>query len=138
MYEIETRGHFSAAHFLEDYDGLCGNLHGHRWEVVLKVKAPLNENTQMLIDFNDLKRALNELMDMFDHSFIVDPYGNEESRKLYETVKGLGMKVFSFAGRTTAENIAKFIWEWINDTCEIDTHSITVYEAPNNGVTYKK
>ena len=80
MFTITVRGHFSAAHFLEEYNGLCGSVHGHRWEVVLSVRAYQNMETQMIYDFSDLKRALNGLMDEMDHSFILDPEGNEVSK----------------------------------------------------------
>lgn len=137
MYKIEVRGHFSAAHFLEDYDGLCGSVHGHRWEVVLSLKQPVKSDG-MVVDFHDLKDSLNQIMDEMDHSFILDPCGNSVSRDFYRLAISHKMRVFEFTGRTTAENIAKHIYERIRLDTGYTTHAVTVYEAPGNGVTYSE
>lgn len=138
MYSIEVEGHFSAAHFLEDYQGLCGSVHGHRWVVKLSVNLKQNLETQMLVDFKDLKDTLNELMGQLDHSFILDPHGNEASKEFYALAKKFGMRVFEFSGRTTAENLARFIWVYIQEHTGWTTHTIEVFEAPNNAVKYRE
>lgn len=137
MYKIEVRGHFSAAHFLEDYKGLCGSVHGHRWEVVLTLKQPIKEDG-MVVDFHELKDSLNSIMDKMDHSFILDPIGNSVSRDFYALAKKHRMRITEFSGRTTAENIARYIYEKIRTDTGYTTHAITVYEAPGNGVTYSE
>lgn len=137
MYKIEVRGHFSAAHFLEDYKGLCGSVHGHRWEVVLTLKQPIKEDG-MVVDFHELKDSLNSIMDKMDHSFILDPIGNDVSRDFYALAKKHKMRITEFSGRTTAENIARYIYEKIRTDTGYTTHAITVYEAPGNGVTYSE
>lgn len=136
MYSIKVEGHFSAAHFLEDYDGLCGSIHGHRWQVFLSARLDKNSDSSMLVDFKDLKKTLNTLMDELDHSFIVDPEGNEASKEFYALAKKYGMRVFAFSGRTTAENLAYFIWHKIQEMTGWTTHKIEVFEAPNNSVMY--
>lgn len=137
MFSIEVKGHFSAAHFLEDYEGLCGSIHGHRWEVILSVRLNQDLETQMLVDFKDLKQSLNELMNQMDHSFILDPEGNERSRAFYNLAKSFDMRVYEMKGRTTAENIARHIWDYIQRETGWSTHSIQVFEAPNNAVTFR-
>lgn len=136
MFKITVKGHFSAAHFLEDYNGLCGSVHGHRWEVVLSVKEKQSLETQMVYDFHDLKDQLNSLMNEMDHSFIVDPNGNQASRDFYALAKKYGMRVFPFCGRTTAENLAHYIWNELQSRTGWSTHSVEVFEAPGNSVVY--
>lgn len=138
MHKITIKGHFSAAHFLEDYEGLCGSVHGHRWEVVLSLKANPCLETQMIVDFSDLKRTLNEILNEMDHSFILDPEGNEQSRAFYALATKYGMRVFRFTGRTTAENIATFIYKEIQRRIGWSTHSVEVFEAPGNSVIYSE
>lgn len=139
MYKVSVSSHFSAAHFLEDYKGLCGSVHGHRWEVVLSVFVKdKDEDTQMVVDFTDLKKTLNELMDKMDHSFILDPNGNSVSKDFYALAKKHGMRVFEFRGRTTAENIAKFIYGYIKEKTGWTTHEVEVFEAPANSATYRE
>lgn len=136
MYKITVRGHFSAAHFLEDYKGLCGSVHGHRWEVVLSVKENPNPNTQMIVDFSELKDTLNTIMMEMDHAFLLDPKGNEASKEFYALATKWNMRVYPFKGRTTAENIARHIWERIKDMTGWTTHFIEVFEAPGNSVIF--
>ena len=39
MYEVIVRDHFSAAHQLRNYGGMCENLHGHNWKIEVIVSA---------------------------------------------------------------------------------------------------
>lgn len=39
MYYLQTNASFDAAHFLWKYEGKCRNIHGHRWNVVVKIKS---------------------------------------------------------------------------------------------------
>ena len=56
MYILTTEQNFDAAHFLAGYQGKCGNIHGHRWRVILQVQSEtLREDEQqrgMCIDFS--------------------------------------------------------------------------------------
>lgn len=138
MYKIAVEGHFSAAHFLEDYKGLCGSVHGHRWNVVLRVKQDVNKDTSMVVDFTDLKKSINTIMDEMDHSFILDTKGNQVSKDLAEVLKKYNMRIYDFRGRTTAENIAKHIYSRIKEMTGWTTHSVEVFEAPTNSVVYEE
>ena len=76
MYYLKTESNFDSAHFLKGYDGKCRNLHGHRWRVVVEIAAEqLKDEGQtrgMLVDFSDLKNALEDICDDFDHSLIYE------------------------------------------------------------------
>ena len=76
MYKLKTKASFDSAHFLNDYDGKCSNIHGHRWTVEIKVGAEtLESDTQnrgMVVDFSNLKKDLKEIADHFDHSLIME------------------------------------------------------------------
>lgn len=76
MYYLKTENSFDSAHFLKGYAGKCRNLHGHRWRVVVEIAADqLKDEGQtrgMLVDFSDLKNALKDICDDFDHSLIYE------------------------------------------------------------------
>lgn len=138
MYEITVEGHFSAAHFLENYEGKCASVHGHRWNVKLSAVLKKNENSSMLVDFGEIKDTLNSILDDMDHAFIIDPFGNDMSMEIYAVLKKYGVRVYDFKGRTTAENIAKHIYEEIEKRTGWTTHTVEVFEAPGNSVKYKE
>jgi len=74
MYQLSVEQEFDAAHFLRGYKGKCEAVHGHRFRVVSKVKAPasgLNE-IGIIYDFADLKRHLAEILSRFDHTCLND------------------------------------------------------------------
>ena len=38
MYQLTIEQSFDSAHFLAGYQGKCGNIHGHRWRVLLVIQ----------------------------------------------------------------------------------------------------
>ena len=78
MYQLTTEHSFDSAHFLAGYDGKCGNLHGHRWRVLLTVQSEtLREDRQqkgMCVDFAELKKDLRTELDALDHVLIIDDF----------------------------------------------------------------
>jgi len=68
MYEIAVEKHFDAAHYLRGYQGRCEAMHGHRYRVVVKVKASGLNDIGLAYDFTDLKRHLNDILARYDHT----------------------------------------------------------------------
>ncbi|MBN4076459.1 6-carboxytetrahydropterin synthase QueD [Gemmatimonas aurantiaca] len=120
MYELFIKTHFSAAHHLRDYTGKCANQHGHNWLVEVYCQCSELDHVGMAIDFVDLKREVNELLESLDHKDL-----NElEYFKKYNP---------------TSENLAKYLFDMLsaklnNDRVKIS--KITIYETPNCGASY--
>jgi 6-pyruvoyltetrahydropterin/6-carboxytetrahydropterin synthase len=72
MYEIVVEQHFEAAHFLRGYKGKCENIHGHRYSVVVRLKAAKLNDIGLAYDFTDIKRHLAGIMAKFDHASLND------------------------------------------------------------------
>ena len=72
MYEIVVEQHFEAAHFLRGYKGKCENMHGHRYSVVTRLKAPKLNDIGLAYDFTDVKRHLGGVISKFDHALLND------------------------------------------------------------------
>jgi 6-pyruvoyltetrahydropterin/6-carboxytetrahydropterin synthase len=72
MYEIVVEKHFEAAHFLRGYRGKCENVHGHRYGVVVRLKAAGLNDIGLAYDFTDVKRHLNAILEKFDHTLLND------------------------------------------------------------------
>ncbi|MDR1725822.1 MAG: 6-carboxytetrahydropterin synthase [Bacteroidales bacterium] len=68
---------FEASHALDNYDGLCKNIHGHSYKllVTLKGEPVYDENSPklgMIMDFADLKKIVKqEILDSFDHAIVL-------------------------------------------------------------------
>ncbi len=68
---------FEAAHMLEGYDGLCREIHGHSYRLLVTIKGeperdPESPKLGMVMDFGVLKRIVNEqIVERLDHSFMM-------------------------------------------------------------------
>ncbi len=122
MYEVTIKKSFSAAHVLKEIGGKCEDLHGHNFLVEVSVAGDALNGEDLLIDFRDLKKWINEILDHLDHKYL-----NE-----VEAFKDIN---------PSSDRVAKFI----NDrrTKKIQTMNldlmvsrVTVWESDNARVTY--
>jgi 6-pyruvoyltetrahydropterin/6-carboxytetrahydropterin synthase len=67
MYELSVEAGFAAAHSLRGYKGECERLHGHNWRVQVRLAAEELDELGMVIDFRDLKAALEAVLAELDH-----------------------------------------------------------------------
>ena len=137
MYQLTTEHSFDSAHFLAGYDGKCGNLHGHRWRVLLTVQSEtLREDRQqkgMCVDFAELKKDLRTELDALDHVLIIEQGSLRES-----TMKALQEEKFQVVEmpfRPTAENFARYFYELFT-LKGYPVAIVEVYETPNNSAVY--
>ena len=119
MYEIEKTFCFEAGHVLKYHDGICGNPHGHSYQVTIKLRAEKliesGPKTNMVIDFTDISAIVQPLVKNYlDHCWLNDTL-NEES--------------------PTAEFIAKWIYDYLQDKLP-GLYAVTVQETESNKVTY--
>ena len=70
MYKLNVTSNFSSAHKLDGYEGLCKNLHGHNWKVRIGIICEKIDDIGMTIDFGEVKKYLNEVMIMLDHTYL--------------------------------------------------------------------
>jgi 6-pyruvoyltetrahydropterin/6-carboxytetrahydropterin synthase len=122
MYEIKVSTHFDAAHFLRDYEGPCARMHGHTWKVETAVTSVDLGPGQMVIDFHDLRKLLQEVIAPFDHRCLneIDPF----------------VKL-----SPTSENIARYIYDELKRRLRhlppgVRLSWVGVSESPDTGVLY--
>ncbi len=70
MYELKVEMTFAAAHNLREYEGLCEQLHGHNWRVVVVLAADELDNQGMVMDFRCVKESLSGVLDRLDHRYL--------------------------------------------------------------------
>lgn len=123
MFELTVIAEFEAAHRIVDYPGKCNRLHGHNWSVEVTVAGSKLNNLGMLIDFKELKKAVNATIDQLDHIYL-----NE-------------LDAFT-QDNPTAEHIAKYIFEQLEKNTlfngEITVKTVKVWESPKSAVSYSK
>ncbi len=139
MYTIISEQSFDSAHFLAGYAGKCGNIHGHRWRVIIEAGCESligdGQYRGMVTDFGDLKSDLKNEADRFDHAFIVEKNTLRET-----TVKALedeGFLLIFVDFRPTAENFAKYFYSKMSEK-GYNIIKATVFETPGNCATYSE
>ncbi|MGD9950805.1 MAG: 6-carboxytetrahydropterin synthase QueD [Desulfobulbus sp.] len=65
--DVFIKTHFSGGHHLRAYHGNCENPHGHNWKVKVTVRADRLDKLGMGIDFKELKKTVNGVVDELDH-----------------------------------------------------------------------
>jgi 6-pyruvoyltetrahydropterin/6-carboxytetrahydropterin synthase len=123
MYEIRATVNFDAAHFLRNYIGPCAKMHGHSWKVEAAVTGSELGQSELLMDFHDLRMMLQEITEEFDHGCLNDL---EPFREL----------------SPTSENIAAFVFNQLCKSLEASSHEVnlvwvSVAESPDTKVVYR-
>ena len=117
MFFVTKKFRFEMAHVLSNYDGPCGNLHGHSYVCLVSFSsADVESNTGMVCDFSTIKNFCNELIfDKLDHCCAINIKSNDSFElDLWKTLKKYHRKIYEFPFRTTAENMSRYIFELIN------------------------
>lgn len=74
--QITRRLEFDAGHRIPNHDSLCRHLHGHRYAIEVTVAGalvadPASPEQGMVTDFSRIKAIARELVDAWDHAFLV-------------------------------------------------------------------
>ena len=59
-----------ASHIVPNHPGKCARLHGHNWKITVSVYGGVSPSTGMVLDFNDLKRAVSPIIERLDHQHL--------------------------------------------------------------------
>lgn len=123
-------------HRLPFHTGLCKNIHGHSYRMIVSLEGMLDESG-FVIDYFDVKNIVQPLVDKLDHSFLCS---SDDSMVLNFLEKN-GLKHVVVEFNTTAENIALWFAEQIKQQFlnfkNIYSIEITVFETASASATRK-
>lgn len=137
MLTVSKTLYFDAAHLLDGHPGQCKNLHGHTYRVTVEVGTKSQPNTpqkDMVVDFKDLKDALHQVLDVYDHAFIYNRNGKVEC-ELAAILAQNGLKTVAHDFRTTSENLAQHFYAILSKNLPVT--AVTVAETQSNVSTYR-
>lgn len=99
---------FDCAHMLSNYEGKCANLHGHTYHGTITLGCPVGATTGMILDYNEIKKHVDEL----DHAIIFSSseFRDGAENELLVWARSHDMRyVVIQDGKSTAENIVKYL-----------------------------
>ena len=72
MFEVSVERSFAAGHALRGYRGKCENVHGHNYKVRVTLRGAELDSIGLLVDFVEVKRLMQSIIDRLDHRFMND------------------------------------------------------------------
>jgi len=107
---------FDSAHFLPHVSEThkCGRMHGHTYTLTVFLEGEVDQHTGWLVDFTDLKEAVDPLVKSLDH-------------RLLNEIPGLE--------NPTSERLAEWFWVRIPPLMPL-LSKIEISETPTSGVIY--
>ncbi len=118
------------AHRLPFHKGACKNVHGHSYNMTVKVEGDLDEQG-LLIDFYDLKRIVNPLVAELDHACIIC----KDDTDLILALAPLHTKVSIVDFHSTVENLCGYFLEKISKAglpSNIKRVGVKIYETKSS------
>lgn len=116
-------------HRLPFHEGKCRNLHGHSYKCMIELGGEPDTNG-MVLDYYDMKKIIEPILDELDHSFMVFS-GDKE---LIEVLDKLNSKKVVVDFQTTAENICIYLLDEIKSSdipANIHSLKVRVLETEN-------
>lgn len=109
-------------HRLPFHSGKCKNLHGHSYKCMVELTGDPDKNG-MVMDYYDLKKVVETILDKLDHAFMVC----KKDIEMIEALEKLNSRKVVVDFETTAENICVYLLNKIKSVkLPQNIHSIKV------------
>jgi 6-pyruvoyltetrahydropterin/6-carboxytetrahydropterin synthase len=125
--KIAKEFRWEMGHRLPEHFGLCKNIHGHSYKMIVEFEGELDKN-QMVIDYYDVEKIINPVIEKLDHSFMV----NRDDKIVLEFLEKMNSKKVVVGFNSTAENICNYLLSEIKKCslpANISSVKIRVYET---------
>jgi len=115
--ELVREYRFEAAHRLPKVPPghRCARLHGHSYRIEVEVSGPVDEETGWLVDFYDMDRAVQPVIEELDHRLLNDIAGLENP---------------------TSERLCHYLWQRLSPALP-GLSALTVWETVDSRCTYR-
>lgn len=117
-------------HRLPEHFGNCKNIHGHSYKMTVELEGELDKNG-MVLDYYDLKKVINPIVEKLDHAFLV----YEEDKEVIEFLDKLNSKKVAVSFQSTVENICKYFLNEIKSASlpsNIRKIKVRICESPDD------
>lgn len=111
-WTLSIRDKFQAAHFLKGYKGKCEKVHGHTFQVEVRIEGRTLDGSGISVDFTEIKSRLASILP--DHTLLND--------------------VFDF--NPSAENLARHFYDRLKEFYPVK--DVTVWESEDAAATYSE
>jgi 6-pyruvoyltetrahydropterin/6-carboxytetrahydropterin synthase len=125
--KIAKEFRWEMGHRLPEHFGLCKNIHGHSYKMIVEFEGELDKN-QMVIDYYYVEKIVNPVIEKLDHAFMV----NADDKNVLEFLEKMKSKKVVVNFNSTAENICSYLLSEIRKCSlpsNISSVKVRVYET---------
>ncbi|HSR18935.1 MAG TPA: 6-carboxytetrahydropterin synthase [Ignavibacteriaceae bacterium] len=127
--KIAKEFRWEMGHRLPEHFGKCKNIHGHSYKMIVELNGEVNAEG-MVLDFYDLKKIVNPIVEKLDHSFLV--YSGDE--EIIAFLEKMDSKKVIVGFQSTVENITRYFLGEISKNkfpSNISSLKVKVFETEN-------
>jgi 6-pyruvoyltetrahydropterin/6-carboxytetrahydropterin synthase len=124
--KVTKEFHWEMGHRLPEHFGLCKNIHGHSYKMIVEFEGELDKQG-MVIDFYDVEKIVNPKVEKLDHAFMV----NKNDKVVLKFLEKMNSKKVVVDFNSTVENISKYFLDEISKSklpSNIKSLAVRVYE----------
>jgi 6-pyruvoyltetrahydropterin/6-carboxytetrahydropterin synthase len=125
--KIAKEFHWEMGHRLPEHFGKCKNIHGHSYRMIVEVEGSVNDRG-MIMDYYDLKKVVNPIIEELDHAFMV----YEQDKEIVKFLESVKSKRVIVGFQSTVENICKYILEKVKGSSlpsNVEKVKVRIFES---------
>ena len=128
--KIAKEFRWEMGHRLPEHFGKCKNIHGHSYKMIIELDGEVDKSG-MVIDYYDVKKLIQPVIEKLDHSFMV----YKDDIEIISFLEKMKSKMVVVEFQSTVENICKY---FLNEIKKIklpaNVHKVTVriYETADD------
>jgi 6-pyruvoyltetrahydropterin/6-carboxytetrahydropterin synthase len=128
--KIAKEFRWEMGHRLPEHFGLCKNIHGHSYKMLVEFDGELDKNG-MIIDYYEVEKIINPIIEKIDHAFMV----NRDDKKVLDFLEKMNSKKVVVDFQSTAENICLYLLNEVKKTSlpeNVNELKVRVYETSHD------
>ena len=128
--KIAKEFNWEMGHRLPEHFGKCKNIHGHSYKMIVELEGEL-QSSGMVMDYYDVKKNINPIIEKLDHAFMVFKDDNETISFLDK----INSKKIVVDFQSTVENICIYILSELKKISfpeNINSLKVRIHETPDD------
>ena len=128
--KIAKEFHWEMGHRLPEHFGKCKNIHGHSYRMIVELEGEVEESG-MVMDYYDLKKIVEPIVEKLDHAFMV----YKEDKEIISFLEKMKSKMVVVEFQSTVENICKYFLNEIKKESfpqTVKKVSVRIYETADD------
>ena len=109
--KIAKEFRWEMGHRLPEHFDKCKNIHGHSYKMIVELEGEVQKNG-MVMDYYDLKKVVEPLVENLDHAFMV----YKDDKEIIDFLEKVKSKKVIVDFQSTVENICKYFLREIRKT----------------------